>query len=297
VHRRPLAALVAAAITVSTFAGATAANAAPASGSPASLTGAAAQARADASAALAGLVLPSASRVRAAAASTNSFSLPLDTTVPVKVAAKHYDIHVVSTGAKTDRTTITLFLGGRSAQVSVRRLVRVTVLRHGYKHPLMQTTTTFKRFVVMLTGLESNPLKLTSVHFSTRSDFVAALSHGLAIDSHEVNREYGALLRFVQMALDLSSTLLQAVDYAEKNPAATDFSGATTVQTTAGSGAYAGTVTLSGAIVSGVPQSFSVSVTNTTDASALTESFDAKAITMTYTVGGRTYTQSVSLTV
>ena len=297
--RRPIGVLIAAAIAVSTFAGASAANAAPASGSPTSLTRAAAEARAEASAALAGLALPtvSAAHMRAAVAlPTSATSIPLDTTIPVKVAAKRYDIRVRSTGAKSDRTTITLFLGTQREQVSVRRLVRFTVTRHGYKHPLLQTTTTFKRFVTMLSGLESTPLVGKSIHFTTRSAFVAAISHGLSIDSAEVTKEYGSLLRFVQMALDLSATLLQAVEYAEANPTATDFSAVPVVQTTAGSGAYAGTVTLSGTIVSGAPTTFAVSVTNTTDASALAVSYDAKAITVTYTLDGRTTTQTVSLT-
>lgn len=294
-HRRPTSALIAAAIALSTVAGASAATAAPASGTPEPLSAAAAAARADASSALAGLALPTASsRMRAAA--SGSTVLPLDSTIRVKVAAKKYDIDVVSTGAKSDRTSIRLYLAGRSEQVSVRRLVRVTVVRHGYQHPLLQTTTTFKRFVVMLTGLESNPLMGTSVHFATRSAFVAALSHGLAISSRDVTKEYGSLLRFVQMALDLSSTLVRAAEYAEANPTATDLSAVHTVQTTKGSGAYTGTVTLTGTIVDGTPQRFSVAVTDTTDATAISETFDDTAITITCTVGGKTYSQSVSLT-
>jgi hypothetical protein len=292
-HRRRLGALTAAAIALSTFAGVPAANAATAPARPTSLARAAAGAHADASAALAGLALPAASpsTMRAAAAGSKPVVLPLDTTIPVKVASWRYDIHVKSAGAKSDRTRIRLFFGTRSEQVSVGRLVRVTVLRHGHHYPLLQTTTTFKRFVVMLTGLESNPLRLTSVHFTTRSDFVAALAHGLAIDSHEVTREYGALLRFVQMALDLSATLLQAAEYAAQNPTAADFAGVTSVQTTAGSGGYTGVVTLSGSW-----KDFTVAVVNTTDTSNLTETFDSQAITITYTLDGKTYTQTVSLT-
>lgn len=295
--RRPIGVLIAAAIAVSTVAGASAADAATPSASPTSLARAAAEASAEASAALAGLALPAVpvARVHAAAVLPTSVALPLDSTIPVKVAAKRYDIHVRSTGATSDRTTITLYLGAQKEQVSVRRLVRVTVVRHGYKHPLLATTTTFKRFVVMLEGLQSTPLLGKSIHFTTRSAFVAAIAHGLAADSADVNKEYGSLLRFVQMALDLSATLVQAIEYAGQDPTATDFSAVPTVQTTKGSGAYAGTVTLSGTIVSGLPTAFAVTVTNTTDASGLAVSFDAKAITVTYTVGGKTTTQTVSL--
>jgi hypothetical protein len=300
VLRRPIGALVAAAIAVSAFAGASAAQAAPASTDPASLTRAATEARAEASAALAGLQLPNVSTARmrhADALSAPAPVLPLDSVIPVKVAAKHYDIHVRSTGAKSDRATITLYAGAQKEQVSVRRLVRVTVIRHGYKHPLLETTTTFKRFVVMLEGLQSTPLIGKSIHFTTRSGFVAAISHGLAADGAEVNRQYGSLVRFVQMALDMSATLMQAVDYAEKHPTATDFSAVPAVHTTLGSGAYAGTVTLAGTIASGVPTAFQVAVTNTTDASALSVSFDAHGFTFSATVDGKTTTQSIDLRV
>lgn len=290
-HRRPLSALIAAALTVATIASGSAANAATPSGT-APLTRAAAEARADASAALAGLRIPAATAgISAASASGAKLEVPLDSVVPIKVATKRYDIHIRSTGAKSDRTTIRLYLGTHEERVSIRRLVRVTVTRHGYTHPLLATTTTFRRFVVMLTGLQSSPLGFKAPHFATRSAFIAALTHGLAIDSREVTREYGALLRFAQMSLDLSASLLQAAQYLNQHPAVTDLSAAPTVQTTAGSGGYAGSVTLTGTL-----QAFTASVVNTTDTTSLTESVDAKAFTMTYTVGGRTYTESISFT-
>ena len=286
---RPMRVLIAAAITVSTFAGASAANAATVPSDPASLTHAATDARTAAGAALGGISIPSASaaRLRAASASTKPLVLPLNATMTVKVHAKRYDLHVVSAGSKSDLTHIRLFLAGQSADISVRRLVRLTVTRHGYKHPLMETTTTFRRFVVMETGLESNPLLATRTHFATRSDFLAALTHGLAISSAEVTKEYGAQLRFAQMSLDLASTLLAAAEYAISDPTATDFSAVPTVQTTAGSGGYAGTVTLTGSLTD-----FSVTATNTTDGSSLTEAASAQSISITYTVGGKTYTFS-----
>lgn len=296
--RRPIGVLLAAAIAVSTFAGASAADAAPASADPTSLAHAAAEARAEASHALAGLALPSvaASHMRhAVALPGRTPTIPLDSTIPVKVASKRYDIHVRTTGAKSDRTTITLYLGAQKEQVSVGRLVRVTVTRHGYTHPLLATTTTFTRFVVMLDGLQSTPLVGKDIRFTTRSGFVAAISHGLAADSAEVRKQYGELLRFVQMALDMSATLVNAIQYAAANPKATDFTAVPTVQTTRGSGAYTGTVTLTGTIASGVPTAFAVAVTNTTDASALAVSFDREGITTTATVDGKTTTQTVSL--
>lgn len=282
---RPLRVAVAAALTLATFAGATAATAATPTTDPKQLAHAAAEARSNASAALGGITIPGGTTGRVQAAAAASKVQSIDETIRVKVKKKRYDLHVVSVGSKADPTRITLFAGTQRLQLPVRRLVRVTVVRHGHHQPLLATTTTFRRFVVMVTGLQSNPLAFDTTHFATRSDFVAALAHGLAIDSKEVVREYGAVMRFAQMSLDLSMTLVQAVQYLGENPTATDLSAVPTVHTTAGSGGYAGTVTLSG-----TPTSLSVSASNTTDGSTLTEAISQSSLTITYTVGGKTWT-------
>ena len=287
---RPLRVLIAAALTVATFAGASAANASTAPGTPATLSHAAAEARTNASSALGGIVLPvtSTSRLRAASASAAHGVQSIDETLRVNVKDRKYDVHVVSVGTTADPTRIQLFLGSAGVRVSVRSLVRITVIRHGYKHSLLEVTTTFRRFVVMIPGLVGNPLTGTRAHFATRSDLVAAFGHGLALTGPQVIHEYGAILRFAQMALDLSATLLQAAEYAVQHPTATAFGTVATVQTTRGSGGYTGAVTLTG-----TPAAFTVTATNTTDGSSLTESFSAQSFTITYTVGGRTFTRTV----
>lgn len=287
VHR-PLGMLLAAAITVATIGGASAANAAPPADPSAALTKAAAGAHANASAALGGIALPSgtAAHLRTAAAA-KSHVLSVDETIPVKVATKRYDLSFTSVGPKTDPTRIRLYSGPHSVQIAVRRLVRIIVHPHGAKAVTLETTTTFRRFVVMLTGLQSNPLLGKQKHFATRSDLVAALAHGLAIDSREVTVEYGAVMRLAQMSLDLSTTLLAGMQYRSQHPSAPDLSAVPTTHTTRGSGAYSGAVTLTG-----TTDTFSVTATNTTDDSSLTEAFGKTAVTITYTVHGVSSTVS-----
>jgi len=265
VHR-PLRVVIAAALTLATFGGATAASAATPTADPKQLAHAAAEARSNASAALGGIALPGATTGRVQAAAAASKVQSIDETIRVKVKAKRYDLHVVSVGSKADPTRITLFVGTQRVQVPVRRLVRVTVIRHGHHQPLLATTTTFRRFVVMATGLQSNPLAFDTTRFATRSDFVAALAHGLAIDSKEVVREYGAVLRFAQMSLDIAASLLEALQQAGSDPTSVDLSTVKTVQTTAGTGGYQGSVTLAGTL-----QAFTATATNDTDSSVLTE--------------------------
>jgi hypothetical protein len=279
--------LLAATIAVATIGGASAAQAAPAAG-PDALGGAAAAASRTASAALGGIPLPvgAASHLRAAAAKTAV--LPVDETIPVKVAKKRYDIRFTSVGPKTDPTRIRLYLGTHPLQVSVRRLVRIVVHPHGSKATTLATTTTFRRFVVMLTDLQTAPLMGEQKRFVSRASLVAALSHGLAIGSREVTREYGAVLRLAQMSLDLGQTVMAGADYAERHGVDADFSAVRTVHTVAGSGGYAGSVALTGTV-----EAFTVSATNTTDDSALSETLGADSLTVSYTVHGKTTTSTV----
>lgn len=282
---RPLGVLTAAAITVAVVGGASAADAAT---RPApSLPQAAAADRANASTALAGIAVPAPSTgVRADAAhGTPVESVHL--TIPVKVRDVRYDVRADSTKEKTDPTRITLYVASQPEQIVVRRFVRLTVTRHGRTTPLLASTTSFRRFVVMLQGLEANPLTGSLTRYQTRAEMVAALTHGLAISGAEVTREYGAVLRYAQMSIDLGVTLLQAAEYLAEHPEATDFTGVPTVQTTAGSGGYTGTVALTGS-----PTAFTLSATNSTDGSSLTETVGPDAFSITYTVGGKTWTES-----
>lgn len=282
---RPLRAAVAAALTLATFGGATAASAATPDPAPKQLAQAAAAARSTASAALGGVAIPAGTAAHRFAAASATGVESIDETLRVKVDTKRYDLHVVSVGSKAHPTRITLYVGEQPVQLAVRRTVRVTVVRHGHHQPLLATTTTFRRSVVMLAGLQSNPLAFDTARFRTRSAFVAALTHGLAIDSRTVVREYGAVLRFAQMSLDLSGTLVAAVEYLGSDPSAPDLSSVRTVHTTAGSGGYAGAVT-----VSGTPDALAVSAANTTDGSTLTMQLGRQSLTLTYTIGGRTWT-------
>jgi hypothetical protein len=282
VHRL-LSAAVAAAVVVTGFAGATAAQAA--SPSPTGAARAAAEARADASAALGGIALPEPGpRFHAAAAAKVQ---SVHQTVAVRVAAKRYDVRAESTGPAAHPTRITLHLGPVEQQVQVRRLVRITVTRHGAHTPLLATTTTYRRYVVLQADLVANPLAASRTHFPTRTAFLAALTHGLALHSTELTREYGAVLRLAQMALDISATLLGAVAEIAADPAA-DLSAVPTVQTTTGSGGYTGTV-----VLTGTAAALTVTATNTTDASVLTETVAGEAVTLTYTAHGSTVTRTV----
>lgn len=281
--------LIAAAITVSTIGGASAANAATPADATAALSQAAAEAHRTASAALGGLALPTGTAAQLRTAATAKVHVEsLHSSLPVKVAKHRYDIRFASVGTTASPTRITLYAGTHPVQVAVRRLVRISVYRHGAKTATLATTTTFRRFVVMLTDLESGPLMAEQKRFATRASLVAALSHGLAIGGGEVTREYGALLRLAQMSLDLSTSLVAAIQYSAKHPTATDFSGVVTTHTTRGSGAYAGSV-----VVSGTPTSFSGTATNTTDDSSIAETFDEHSITITYTVHGTSTTVTV----
>jgi hypothetical protein len=258
--------LIAAAITVSTIGGASAANAATPADATAALSQAAAEAHRTASAALGGLALPTGTAAQLRTAATAKVHVEsLHSSLPVKVAKHRYDIRFASVGTSASPTRI-----------------------HGAKTATLATTTTFRRFVVMLTDLESGPLMAEQKRFATRASLVAALSHGLAIGGGEVTREYGALLRLAQMSLDLSTSLVAAIQYSAKHPTATDFSGVVTTHTTRGSGAYAGSV-----VVSGTPTSFSGTATNTTDDSSIAETFDEHSITITYTVPGTSTTVTV----
>jgi hypothetical protein len=286
VHR-PLGMLLAATIAFATIGGASAAQAAPASG-PDALSGAAATTARSASAALGGIPLPVGTGAHLRAAAAKPYVATVDETIHVKVAKKRYDIRFTSVGPKSDATRIRLYLGTHPAQIAVRRLVRITVHPHGAKATTLATTTTFRRFVVMLTGLQTEPLMGGQKHFASRASLVAALTHGLAIGSHEVTREYGAVLRLAQMSLDLTETLMTGFQYRDDHGPDADLSAVATTHTTAGSGGYAGAVTLAG-----TADTFTVAATNTTDDSSLTETFDEHSITTTYTVHGTTKTSTV----
>jgi hypothetical protein len=279
--------LLAATIALSTIGGASAAQAAPAAGH-ADLSGAAVAASRTASTVLGGIALPTGAGSHLRAAAAKSPVLPVDETIHVKVAKKRYDIRFTSVGPKSDPTRIRLYFGTQPAQITVRRLVRIVVHPHGSKSITLATTTTFRRFVVMLTDLETSPLMGGQKHFASRASLVAALSHGLAIGSREVTREYGAVLRLAQMSLDLSNTLMSGFQYRDEHGVDADLSAVATTHTTAGSGGYAGAVTLAG-----TADAFTVSATNTTDDSALTETFDEHSISTTYTVHGKTTTSTV----
>ncbi|WP_345479777.1 hypothetical protein [Amnibacterium soli] len=280
--------LLAAAIAFATLGGASAAQAAPAAG-PDALAGAAVAASRTASATLGGIPLPVGAAAHLRVAAAKSAVLPVDETIHVKVAKKRYDIRFTSVGPKTDPTRIRLYAGTHPVQLSVRRLVRIVVHPHGSKATTLATTTTFRRFVVMLTDLQSTPITGEQKRFASRASLVAALSHGLAIGSRELTREYGAVLRLAQMSIDIAQTLAAGLQYRGEHGADADLSGVATTHTTAGSGGYTGSVTLAG-----TADAFTVAATNTTDESVLSETFGEHSISTAYTVHGKTITSTVT---
>jgi hypothetical protein len=286
---RSLGVLLAAAITVAALGGTSAASAATGPDGTTALAQAATEARQSASVALGGLALPTGSTAQLHAAASKSSVQSIHESIRAKAGTKRYDIRVDSVGPKTHPTRITLAVGAKSVKVAVRRLVHISVRRHGAKTVTLAATTTFRRFVVMSTDLLADPLKGKQKRFATRASLVATLAHGLAIGGGEVTREYGAVLRFAQMAVDLGATLLQAMEYTAEHPDAKDLSAVPTTHTTTGSGGYAGSVT-----ISGTPTTFTASAVNTTDDSTLTETFDQHSLTMSYTVHGTTTTTTVT---